>query len=214
MTCQIQNRNLGSHLEHGRRWLSYLSNVDFNWTDSICDRANVKGKRQGETLVMSELTGRGGGSRSAINLSDLARSDSQYLQSSSSPRRTMSRPMTPTTSSSTTLDFSAAMDWRSQSGGDRGGGPPITYRIGNSKLEFQRRPVMIALFVIGGALFLLCYSTLFGNLKSLEQQAIGERAVGYNATYPLSQPKSTPYGMEYRFAVISDLDENSKVRES
>jgi len=33
----------------------------------------------------------------------------------------------------------------------------------------------------------------------------------YNSTYPFSKPRHTKYGIEYRFGVITDMDEESKV---
>ena len=32
----------------------------------------------------------------------------------------------------------------------------------------------------------------------------------YNTTYPFSKPRHTKYGIEYRFGVITDMDEESK----
>ena len=101
---------------------------------------------------------------------------------------------------------------------------PLTYKMGNSTIRFQR-PLVAAMTVVFAALLVLLYvfavggrsrsggSDDFGHYRyspRLQQQQ-PTKSYSYNATYPLSTPTMTERGMRYRVAMISDLDEASKV---
>ncbi len=110
-------------------------------------------------------------------------------------------------------------DWRN------GGGPSLTYKVGNSTIRFQR-PLVAALAVILFAGCLILYALVGGGVKRGGRykghhdhdhfhmpppDAVGAMKAPYNATYPLSQPTITVSGMRYRVGLIADLDEQSRV---
>ena len=47
-----------------------------------------------------------------------------------------------------------------------------------------------------------------------EHDHFHEKLGRYNATYPLTKPLRTDSGVKYRIAVISDLDQDSKLKDS
>lgn len=122
--------------------------------------------------------------------------------------------------SSIALDMLPMPDWRQSVS------KPLTYKMGNSTIRFQR-PLVAAIVVIVLALCLLVYATTFGHgggrKKGASKKFSGEFhddhfhpheepvKSRYNATYPLTQPTITPDGMRYRIGIISDLDEKSAV---
>lgn len=101
---------------------------------------------------------------------------------------------------------------------------PTAYRIGNSTVRFQYQ------FVIGviaaGVIALIIFYSAFSSSKS--QQYMLEKRVPssydidhnhlelpiqpqlYNSTYPFTTPVRTEKGIRYKFAIIADLDTNSK----
>lgn len=121
--------------------------------------------------------------------------------------------------SSIALDMLPMPDWRQSVS------KPLTYKMGNSTITFQR-PLVAAIVVIVLALCLLVYATFGGGSRKSagakkfsgelhddhfhpEEKAVRNRP--YNSTYPLTQPTITPEGMRYRIGIISDLDEKSAV---
>ena len=122
---------------------------------------------------------------------------------------------------------------RSQSSNTGGGGvmrspgpykPPISYRVGTSKININR-PIATAILVITCALFFLSYiaysrkssrTTLYNNFDH-EHDHGGEtitqkRTKVYNNTYPLSAPFYISQGvLKYKIALIADLDTDSKM---
>ena len=97
---------------------------------------------------------------------------------------------------------------------------PITYRLGNSTIRFQK-PLVVAVVVIVLAVILLTYFHFKGSSRSHKYASIPEvlshvGPVGpfrksINRTYPLTTPVITPKGMKYRIAIVADLDTDSKV---
>ena len=89
-----------------------------------------------------------------------------------------------------------------------------TIRLGNTSFDFQKQPLI--LIVLLCAFILLTYFKFSGStLKSppIVNYNIRSSKLGYNNTYPLTQPIITPSGMKYQIAVIADLDTNSKVKD-
>ncbi len=108
---------------------------------------------------------------------------------------------------------------------------PLTYKMGNSTIRFQK-PLVAAMAVVFAALLVLLYVFAVGgragSRSNFDDQYHGhhqyspsprlqgrarqeEHPPSYNATYPLSTPTITERGMRYRVAMIADLDEASKV---
>ena len=120
--------------------------------------------------------------------------------------------------SSIALDMLPMPDWRQSVS------KPLTYKMGNSTIRFQR-PLVAAIVVIVLALCLLVYATFGGGTRKSASKTFSGKfhddhfhpaePVGdphkYNSTYPLTQPTITPEGMRYRIGIISDLDEKSAV---
>ena len=102
--------------------------------------------------------------------------------------------------------------------------PPISYRMGNSKIHINR-PLATAIFVITVALFFLSYvafsrktsgTTLYNNYDHEHEHSsnigIDGMSKVYNNTYPLSAPFHISQGvLKYKIALIADLDTDSKV---
>jgi soluble calcium-activated nucleotidase 1 len=111
-------------------------------------------------------------------------------------------------------------DWRQSANS------PLTYKMGNSTIRFQR-PLVAALVVIVLALCLLVYAIFNGGMKRSHKlggyhhedhfhpplMPVPAQKPAYNVTYPLSQPTITVSGMRYRIGVIADLDQDSKVKD-
>ena len=132
--------------------------------------------------------------------------------------------------SSTVLDIGFDY-WNSNRGTNSGSGgnissgpykPPISYRIGNSKIHIHR-PLAAAIIVITLALFFLSYiafsrksGTIYTaydheHMHNSEISTRGSSKV-YNHTYPLSKPFNIAQGVtKYKIALIADLDTDSKV---
>ncbi len=123
-------------------------------------------------------------------------------------------------SASAIIDLTGGMaDWRNSVQ------KPLTYKMGNSTIRFQR-PLVAAMAVIFMALLVLLYVAASGRRRNISaihddhshfsdlQHPFGGPSADrlkYNSTYPLSQPTITEKGMRFRIAVIADLDEASKV---
>lgn len=103
--------------------------------------------------------------------------------------------------------------------------PPISYRMGNSKININR-PLATAIIVITFALFFLSYVSYsrkstrttkysdFGHEHDHGDGAVsnGRRKKVYNDTYPLTAPFYISQGvLKYKIALIADLDTDSKV---
>ncbi len=103
---------------------------------------------------------------------------------------------------------------------------PLTYKMGSSTIRFQK-PLVAAMGVVFAAMLLLLYVFAVGGRRSSRSTfddhfqysprlqasagASSSSSDSYNTTYPLSTPTITEKGMRYRIALISDLDEASKV---
>jgi soluble calcium-activated nucleotidase 1 len=100
---------------------------------------------------------------------------------------------------------------------------PTTYRVGNSTLRIQTQFVSLVAF-IGLVVLLIVYtyavdhhSTVnVDNLKNKSTVKLYMPSVtisnhdNYNITYPLTPPKRTPKGIQFRIGMISDFDKESK----
>lgn len=100
---------------------------------------------------------------------------------------------------------------------------PTTYRVGNSTLRIQTQFVSLVAF-IGLVVLLIVYtyaidhhSTVsLDNLKNKSTVKLYTQTVttsshdNYNTTYPLTPPKRTPKGIQFRIGMISDSDQESK----
>jgi len=106
---------------------------------------------------------------------------------------------------------------------------PLTYRMGNSKISFQK-PFVLG-FLVFSAIFLLFYFTYSGyslrssskdtsqfyeslhknNFDRFNQIEPKTHLSAYNTTYPLTSPTRTPKGLLFKIAAIADPDVDSKV---
>jgi hypothetical protein len=109
-------------------------------------------------------------------------------------------------------------------------GSPLTYRMGNSKISFQK-PFVLGVLLLS-AIFVLFYFTYSGyslrsssrdtsqfyaslhqnNFDRFKQNELKPFSPFYNATYPLTQPVKTAKGLVFKIAAIADPDTDSKVR--
>lgn len=104
---------------------------------------------------------------------------------------------------------------------------PTAYRVGNSTLRIQTQFV-VGVAIVGVSILVLLYAVLpYSRNKQLVSDLIDHDEHGhqhvmeakkqlwfYNSTYPLTPPATTPKGLRYRIAVISDLDTASKDKEN
>lgn len=119
-------------------------------------------------------------------------------------------------SPATVLDMRGVRDWRTAVS------TPLTYRIGNSTLHFQTNQIVIITIICVAVIFLFYITGLGGRSKTnftlmndhQEHDHFHEKLGRYNATYPLTKPLRTDSGVKYRIAVISDLDQNSKLKDT
>ena len=102
--------------------------------------------------------------------------------------------------------------------------PPISYRMGNSKININRH-LATAIIVITFAIFFLSYFAYFRTpTRSVhifdhdrfdpgdKTAKTSGRTKVYNITYPLSNPFFISQGvLKYKIALIADLDTDSKV---
>lgn len=82
------------------------------------------------------------------------------------------------------------------------------YRVSNSTLRFQTKFVFLITILGIFALFFIHneyngHMTVPDNIKADYYK--------YNNTYPLTEPKITVHGIQYRIGIITDLDTNSKL---
>lgn len=100
---------------------------------------------------------------------------------------------------------------------------PTAYRIGNSTVRLQYQFVFGVIAV--GIVALICVYSAFSSPKS-ERHMLEKRIPAfdidhshlelpvqppaYNSTYPFTVPVRTEKGIRYKFAIIADLDTNSK----
>ncbi|XP_054717622.1 soluble calcium-activated nucleotidase 1-like [Uloborus diversus] len=104
---------------------------------------------------------------------------------------------------------------------------PTAYRVGNSTLRFQTQFV-VGVAIIGVSFLILLYTLLpytkhqqlVSDIHRHDEHGhqhivdVKKRQWLYNSTYPLTPPATTPKGLRYRIAVISDLDTDSKDKEN
>ena len=104
---------------------------------------------------------------------------------------------------------------------------PTAYRVGNSTLRIQTQFV-VGVAIVGVSILVLLYAVLpYSRNKQLVSNIYHHDEHGhqhvtetrkpvwfYNSTYPLTPPATTPKGLRYRIAVISDLDTASKDKEN
>ncbi|GFY63504.1 soluble calcium-activated nucleotidase 1 [Trichonephila inaurata madagascariensis] len=100
---------------------------------------------------------------------------------------------------------------------------PTAYRVGNSTLRIQTQ-FIVGVAIVGVSFLILLYallpytrnqqlvSDLYRHDEHGHQHGIEVKRYPwtYNFTYPLTRPSTTPKGLRYRIAVISDLDVDSK----
>lgn len=100
---------------------------------------------------------------------------------------------------------------------------PTAYRVGNSTLRIQTQ-FIVGVAIVGVSFLILLYAllpytrntTMVSDIHQHDEHGhkhVAERLKypwTYNVTYPLTQPSTTPKGVRYRIAVISDLDTASK----
>lgn len=91
---------------------------------------------------------------------------------------------------------------------------PTPYRVGNAR--FHLKPRMVAYFAMfaSAVLILLVYfiPTTQRTKLSLpcQRDFIDTLSRKIDPTYPLSDPVSTQYGIQYKIAIVTDLDTDSK----
>ncbi|GAB6020403.1 hypothetical protein CHUAL_003104 [Chamberlinius hualienensis] len=100
---------------------------------------------------------------------------------------------------------------------------PPSYRIGNSTVRMQTQFIYVVIFA---GVAILLYFYFFGLraatpvgiknefLDSEHQHNLhylSSKKLIYNATYPLTPPLMSEKGITYKFYVVTDLDQNSKV---
>lgn len=104
---------------------------------------------------------------------------------------------------------------------------PTAYRVGNSTLRIQTQFV-VGVAIVGVSILVLLYAVLpYSRNKQLVSDIYHHDEHGhqhitetkkqpwlYNSTYPLTPVSTTPKGLRYRIAVISDLDTASKDKEN
>ncbi|GIX85701.1 soluble calcium-activated nucleotidase 1 [Caerostris extrusa] len=100
---------------------------------------------------------------------------------------------------------------------------PTAYRVGNSTLRIQTQ-FIVGVAIVGVSFLIFLYALLpYTRNKQLVSDIYRHDEHGhqhgaevkkypwiYNSTYPLTRPATTPKGVRYRIAVISDLDVDSK----
>lgn len=100
---------------------------------------------------------------------------------------------------------------------------PTAYRVGNSTLRIQTQ-FIVGVAIVGVSFLILLYALLpYTRNQQLVSDLYRHDEHGhqhgtevkrfpwtYNFTYPLTRPATTPKGLRYRIAVISDLDVDSK----
>lgn len=104
---------------------------------------------------------------------------------------------------------------------------PTAYRVGNSTLRIQTQFV-VGVAIVGVSLLVLLYAVVpYTRNRQLVSDIYNHDEHGhqhiteikrptwlYNSTYPLTPPSTTPKGIRFRIAVISDLDTGSKDKEN
>lgn len=99
---------------------------------------------------------------------------------------------------------------------------PTTYRVGNRTLRIQTQFVSLVAF-IGLVVLLVVYTYAVDHSNSSVDALKNKSTVklympivttsshdNYNTTYPLTTPKRTPKGIQFRIGMVSDLDKESK----
>lgn len=102
---------------------------------------------------------------------------------------------------------------------------PPAYRVGSSTLRIQTQFVSI-IALLGLLILLVLYTTSPKRTQKIVSYGLGGDHLRtrinfngipsthmfdlYNSTYPFTSPITTPSGIRYRIAIISDLDTNSK----
>ena len=93
---------------------------------------------------------------------------------------------------------------------------PTPYRVGNARLHMKPRVLAYCAILAIAVLILFIYfipsahSDRFGLNCDYRSNRINSN---YDLTYPLSDPIKTPQGTQYRIAVVTDLDTDSKSKE-
>lgn len=100
---------------------------------------------------------------------------------------------------------------------------PTTYRVGNRTLRIQTQFVSLVAF-IGLVVLFLVYTYAVDHHSNPSVEAVKNKSTvklympivttsshnNYNTTYPLTTPKRTSKGIQFRIGMVSDLDKESK----
>jgi soluble calcium-activated nucleotidase 1 len=100
---------------------------------------------------------------------------------------------------------------------------PTTYRVGNRTLRIQTQFVSLVAF-IGLVVLLVVYTYAVDHRNNSSVEDLKNKPTVklyvpvmtasnldyYNSTYPLTTPKRTPKGIQFRIGMVSDLDKESK----
>ena len=91
---------------------------------------------------------------------------------------------------------------------------PTPYRVGNARFHLKPRIAAYFMMFASAVLILLVYfiPTTQRTKLSLpcQRDFIETLSRKVDTTYPLSDPVSTQYGMQYKIAIVTDLDTDSK----
>lgn len=91
---------------------------------------------------------------------------------------------------------------------------PTQYRVGNARLTIKPRLMVYAAIIIIAILILLVYFIPSGKKGRLglncDYHLFHSDQQKYDFTYPLTDPIKTAHGTQYRIAIVTDLDTDSK----
>lgn len=94
---------------------------------------------------------------------------------------------------------------------------PTPYRVGNAKLHVKPRVIAYGGVIAIAILILLVYFIPMSRGRRLSLNCstdfIGKKFasnIDVDLTYPLTDPIKTPYGTQYRIALVTDLDTDSR----
>lgn len=93
---------------------------------------------------------------------------------------------------------------------------PTPYRVGNARVQMKPRMLVYAAVLITAVLILLIYfiptshSSRHFDFINCGEAVVNNVDTAINLTYPLTNPIQTKNGLQYRIAIVTDLDTDSK----
>lgn len=95
---------------------------------------------------------------------------------------------------------------------------PTPYRVGNARLHVKPRMLAYCALIASAVLILLIYFIPSPHTRSERlgfncDYRTSKITTNYDDTYPLTDPVKTPIGIQYRIAIVTDLDTDSKSKD-